>query len=526
MCYCIYLRKSRADAEAEVRGEGETLARHEKALLEFAHRQGLNITQIYREIVSGETIAARPVVQQLLSEVAEGRWAGVLVMEVERLARGDTIDQGIMAQSFKYSGTLIITPSKTYDPQNEFDEEYFEFGLFMSRREYKTINRRLQRGRIASIKEGKYVANQPPYGYLRKKLEGDKGFTLEAHPDQAPVVRMIYEWYTRGELQADGNPRRLGTALIARRLNELRIPPQKGATWVPSSVRDILINPVYIGKLRWGWRPHQKRIVEGQVQASRPRQQIGVTVVDGLHGGIIDPKVFDLAQEYMSQNPPVGTSRSIKNPLAGIVRCGVCGRAMVRRPYSSGQADTLLCYSTACSNVSAPLVSVEAAVLTALSNWLNEYKLHWNDRTSTPSSIEDKRRMLKTVEQELASLEKQRSSVYDLLEQGVYDTDTFLDRSRAVAERLQATQKAHEQLAAELNRAVAHEESRQSIVPKIERLLAVYHSLSTPQAKNDMLKAVLEKVVYIKEHGGRWHYSPDDFSIEIFPRLPKDKTDQ
>ena len=36
MPYCIYLRKSRADAEAELRGEGETLARHEKALTDFA----------------------------------------------------------------------------------------------------------------------------------------------------------------------------------------------------------------------------------------------------------------------------------------------------------------------------------------------------------------------------------------------------------------------------------------------------------------------------------------------------------
>lgn len=62
-----------------------------------------------------------------------------------------------MSQTFKYSGTKIITPMKVYDPENEFDEEYFEFGLFMSRREYKTINRRLQRGRISSAKEGKFV---------------------------------------------------------------------------------------------------------------------------------------------------------------------------------------------------------------------------------------------------------------------------------------------------------------------------------------------------------------------------------
>lgn len=130
--------------EAEAHGEGETLARHEKLLLELAKKRSYNVTQIYREVVSGETIAARPVMQQLLQEVERGLWEGVIVMEVERLARGDTIDQGIMAQTFKYSGTLIITPLKVYDPNNEYDEEYFEFGLFMSRREYKTINRRLQ----------------------------------------------------------------------------------------------------------------------------------------------------------------------------------------------------------------------------------------------------------------------------------------------------------------------------------------------------------------------------------------------
>ena len=153
--YCIYLRKSRADAEAEARGDGETLARHEKMLLAVAKRDRYHISKIYREIVSGETIAARPQMQQLLQDVEQGLYAGVLVMEVERLARGDTIDQGIMAQTFRYSDTKIITPMKVYDPNNEFDEEYFEFGLFMSRREYKTINRRLQRGRAASAKEGK-----------------------------------------------------------------------------------------------------------------------------------------------------------------------------------------------------------------------------------------------------------------------------------------------------------------------------------------------------------------------------------
>ena len=197
MPYCLYLRKSRADMEAEARGEGETLARHERILLDLAKKMKLNITQIYKELVSGESIASRPVMQQLLSEVEQELWEGVLVVEVERLARGDTIDQGIVAQTFKYSNTSIITPTKVYNPNNEFDEEYFEFGLFMSRREYKTIKRRLEQGRIMSVKEGKYIANVPPYGYQRQKLQGEKLY-LVPDPQRAETVKLIFEMYTSG----------------------------------------------------------------------------------------------------------------------------------------------------------------------------------------------------------------------------------------------------------------------------------------------------------------------------------------
>ena len=101
--------------EAEAHGEGETLARHEKLLLELAKKRNYNVTQIYREVVSGETIAARPVMQHLLQEVEQGLWDGVIVVEVERLARGDTIDQGIMAQAFKYSRrAILLLPPRAY----------------------------------------------------------------------------------------------------------------------------------------------------------------------------------------------------------------------------------------------------------------------------------------------------------------------------------------------------------------------------------------------------------------------------
>ena len=60
---------------------------------------------------------------------------------------------------------------KTIDPQNEYDQEYFEFDLFMGRREYKMITRRMQRGRHIAAQEGYYVGSIAPYSYSRIKLE-------------------------------------------------------------------------------------------------------------------------------------------------------------------------------------------------------------------------------------------------------------------------------------------------------------------------------------------------------------------
>lgn len=527
MPYCLYVRKSRADAEAEARGEGETLSRHINTLLELAKRRHLDITQIYREIVSGETIAARPVMQQLLSEVEQGLWDGVLVMEVERLARGDTVDQGIVAQTFKFSDTLIITPIKDYNPNNEFDEEYFEFGLFMSRREYKTINRRLQRGRLASVKEGKYVGSQSPYGYERVKIKGDKGYTLEPFPPEADVVRMIFDWYTRGEELPDGSFRRLGVSLIVRRLNSLKIPPRKSDHWATATVRDILINPVYVGKVRWNWRSDVKKMVDGRVVIERPRNSLDkCTVAEGLHPPLVSVEVFAVAQELMSSNPPrpVGERGTVKNPLAGIIVCAKCGHRMTRRPYTGRDyPDTLMCADTACDNISCALHYVERRVLEALQEWLADYKLQWEtggEENSAVAMVAMKEKALRRLDTEYTTLTKQLDNTHDLLEQGVYTTEQFLERSRKLSERIKKNEEDRLALGADIASDKSREAGRKQIIPKVERLLEVYYELPTPKAKNDMLKEVLEKVVYLKTKNGRWNNAPDDFELTLYPKIP------
>ncbi|MDM5278832.1 recombinase family protein [Paenibacillus silvae] len=525
--YCLYLRKSRTDIEAEARGEGETLARHEKILLDLAKRLKINVTHVFRELESGETIASRDEVQELLRQVEDGRWKGVLVVEVERLARGDTIDQGIVAQAFKYAGTKIITPTKIYDPNNEFDEEYFEFGLFMSRREFKTINRRLQNGRITSVSEGKYVGSVPPYGYERIKLTNAKGYSLKPIEDQANIVKMIYELYTVGQPDENGVIKRIGTSLIARKLNALKIPTVKGGLWTVPTINSILRNPVYNGKIKWASRPLKKQRKDGVIKKSRPRNsQENIVLVEGLHDRLVSEEVWNLAQSFLSENPskPVPNRYKIKNPLAGVVECAKCGRIMIRRPLAK-QLPLIMCQVPECNNVSSDLEIVEKKVIDALKYWLQSYKTKWNQPETKTKKDRDHGTVhltaLKAVEKELNDLSTQLNNLHDLLEQGIYSTEKFLERSKNISQRIAASKKNKADIEKEINFKNEREVVKEISIPKFEHVIETYYLTDDPELRNNLLKEVLEKVTYEKNKGTRWHGSPDDFVLKVFPKLPR-----
>lgn len=467
--YCIYLRKSRADMEAEAKGEGETLARHQTMLMELAKRQKLNIVKIYKEIVSGDSIAARPQMQAMLADITDNKYAGVLVVEVERLARGDTIDQGVVAQAFKQSDTKIITPIKTYDPSNEFDEEYFEFSLFMSRREYKTIKRRMQAGRLASVKEGNYICSRTPYGYKKVNPE-PKVHTLEIVPEEAEVVRMIFDMYLNGH----------GAKYIANELNRMGIKPQKNEYWENPSIKKILSNPLYCGKLQW------------RTKSS------GDKTYDGKHKAIISDEIFNAAQEKKRTNPAaqLHTGDTLLNYYHGILYCKNCGHQMKRRYSASNEHEHVLCAYRECRGITvgASLKSVDEAVLASFRfriEQLNNLLSNGNQQNRSPKPAPDK---TKPLISELEKAKKQQARLYDLLEQEIYDANTFIERSKIIAEKIEKLEAAIAEIKS------PDETPKLSPQEAITRLRYVIDNFSAapPEEKNRMLKRVVSKIYYSK----------------------------
>ena len=516
MSYCIYLRKSRKDLEAEQHGEGETLSRHEHALLSLAKSRGLIISSIYREVVSGETISARPVMQQLLREVEAGLWDGVLVMEVERLARGDTIDQGVVQRAFQYSNTLIVTPMKTYDPANEFDQEYFEFGLFMSRREYKTIKRRMQAGRYAAVREGKWPFNTAPFGWRRIKLTGEKGWTLEPDDNEAPAVRLVFKLFTGQD--------RIGVTAIKHYLNDNNIVPRKGSRWTESSILGILTNIVHDKRVGIGHRKSVRKIENGIPVTIRPRSEYEIDT-EGRQPRLIDHDIFMEAQSYIGNGKPkLPESYGVKNPLSGIIICSECKKRMLRRPAApkngkgSLSYDMLMCKTDQCPTVGSSLELVERQLYSALCDWVDGYRME----AATPKSlVPEKEHLLHNASQEYDTLSNQKDHLHDLLEQGVYDTETFLKRSQNLQERLRQASENVNRLEKDLEREKEREAHIFQFLPSCENLLEHYWNLSI-QERNKALKMLIECVEYKKTtRNKRGEKDAPTFELTIKPRIPR-----
>ncbi|MEE0421388.1 MAG: recombinase family protein [Lachnospiraceae bacterium] len=514
---CAYLRKSRKDREAELRGE-DVLKRHHEILDNLAKQMGKKIDKVYPEVVSGESISDREEMQKLLSDVETGYWDNVFVVEVERLARGDTRDQGLVAETFKYSNTKIVTPMKTYNPSDPNDEEYFEFGLFMSRREYKTINRRLNAGRISSINEGKFVGNIPPYGYDRVKIENAKGFTLKPNDEEAKIVQLIFEKYANTDISISG---------LARLLNEMNVKSRKGKEWSLSTVKDLLCNPVYVGILRWNNRKAVKKCLDGEIITTRPRNN-GDDVIysNGIHEHLITDELYLKAQEKRKRlQKNVKIDYSLKNPFAGLLFCEKCGKPLTRRPYTNPKMETgLICTTKDCNNIYSKFKYVEEKILIGIKDVLESYPL---ENSNNSKFFKNEASHLKTLidmkEIEITKVQNKQDIIFEAYEDGTYTKEMFIKRNNSIDKELREMNKVLNNLKSQLNAIEEKSTEYLEFLPKLKNALDLYTvDTTTITQKNKMLSELIEKITYLKTTPAiKKNSDPYDFTIKIYLKLPE-----
>lgn len=500
--YAIYLRKSRADIEAEKLGEGETLARHRKILEEFAARKGYYIGEVYTELESGETIAGRPKIQKLIQDCYKGMYKGILIVEVTRLSRGNQGDAQTIMDCLKYSnmnnGVLVITPTKTYDvAHSQEDEEYMEFELFMSRREYKMIQKRMERGRRQAVVEGNYMGTYRPYGYDIIKTKTAR--TLVPNEIEAPIIKQIFEWTVKYNLT---------TFQIAKRLTAMGTPTYKGEKeWSKASVKEYLMNPVYAGKVKWNNRMRIKTMVDGELKVTRPRFHTDQYMLyEGKHKkyALVDDETFKLAQKRFHKDR-TRSNLTLINPLAGLIYCKKCGKAMTYQPYGKTRVDRFIHKQTTsgCKVKSAIASDVIASVTHGLRMYMEDFEMKIDN---TPDIDENSVELqIETLQKEIRKIEKKKARLFDSWENEDISHNEFVERKAIHNNSLEALKKQ----IGELEYSIPEKEEYQEILMRLsDAFISIKDDHSTATDKNYYLKNIVKRIEFSREND-------DEFIIDL-----------
>ena len=526
----LYLRKSRSDDPLLT--IEEVLARHEAILDEWAIKNlGEKIPEKnkFREVVSGETIADRPVMQTILKRIESPKIKAVLIVEVQRLSRGDLEDAGRIIKLFRFTDTLVITPQKTYDLKDEYDRDTFERELKRGNEFLEYTKKIMSRGKTLSVSQGNYIGSQPPYGYEKAWImEGKRKCpTLAIKEDEANVVRMIFDMYVN---------KNVGINNIAHELDRLHITPPRGDRWSPASIKDILENVHYIGKIKWSWRKTTHIVEDSEVIKKRPRTT-DYMIFDGKHEAIISEELLKAANDKRGNKPRVKASTEIRNPFASILYCK-CGRAMIMKSYKANGKEyySLACIDQVhCNTGSCKFHEMINAVADILRQNIADFEVHV--KNDNGNSVKLHQELIKSLEKKLKDINARELSQWEAQSNPDPSMRMPHDIFRQLNERLQK-EKADVQEA--LHEAYETIPEAVDYVKKLQTFQDALNALLDPDKsakdKNRLLKDCIERITYNREKpvrlkkdkgvkrgeqfktpGGRW--TTPDIEIEATLRV-------
>ena len=402
-----YLRKSRSDDP--LLSVEEVLKKHEVLLDDFAEKYlggRVPANQVLREVASSETIDDRPKMLELLNIIESPKVKAVLVVEVQRLSRGDLEDAGRIIKLFRYTNTLVITPQKTYDLNDEYDRDAFERELKRGNEYLEYAKKIMNRGKLIAVSEGNYIGTHPPYGYKKVHYKEDKRkcATLEVIESQAEVVRMIFDLYLNSGMGFDK---------IANYLNDLGIKPAKCDKWKKHSIQDMISNVTYTGKIRWNYRKTIKSVENQEVVKSRPRNKSDEYLIfEGKHEAIISDELFEQVQQKRGKNVPIRKNMSIVNPLVGIFHCAKCGKSMKLRPATGKSKARYECLEMKhCGNGSATQEDVLERLYEVLEQCIDNFTVELNNNNL--DEVEKHQQLISMLEKRLKEIEAKEISQWE-----------------------------------------------------------------------------------------------------------------
>ena len=316
-CY-LYIRVSTA-----MPVDGYSLDAQKDRLVKFAEFQGMEIVREYCDAgKSGKSITGRPEFQQMLQDVADGRdgVSYILVFKLSRFGRNaaDVLNSLQYIQDYDVN---LICVEDGIDSSKDSGKLTITVLSAVAEIERENILVQTMEGRRQKAREGKWNGGQAPFGYWLDS----KNSTLIVNPEEAEIVRIIFDKFVHTDMGADS----ISNYLNQHGYSKKKLRDQEVSHFSRSTIIKILDNPVYAGKIAYGKSVTEK--VKGTRDQYRRVKQDEYLLADGLHEAIIDPETWEAAK---AKRKVTGVkwnkthSLDHEHILSGILKCPVCGSGM------------------------------------------------------------------------------------------------------------------------------------------------------------------------------------------------------
>lgn len=511
----MYLRKSRSDDPMAT--VAEVLEKHEQMLNEWvAHARTVDgevpEANRFREVVSGETLDSRPKMQELLRRIESPDIKAVLVKEPSRLSRGDLQDIGYLVKVLMYTGTLVLTLQGSYDLRDDRDREQFERELMRGNDYLQYQKKILKDGKLLAVKNGCYIGSYAPYGYKKISIKVGRQtcHTLAPIPEEAEVVRQIFDWYRSG----------IGSTHICERLENERVKAPRGDVWSPTTISNILRNPHYLGKVKWYRIRRGHRVENGEIKQYSYTSD-DFLLFDGKHPAIIDQEQWDAVQAIKGKIAPYKKGTAMLNPFAGVMYCS-CGKAMSYKQTRRGGKDIgvprFRCsYGRCKESGSAIAADVVAEIVKVLQNCVEDFRVQVDQ--GTDNSAEMHQQTIARLKKRLEGLRDLEVKQWDEKIKGLIPEHIFEKLNKQTVTDIEAVEQ--EILEAEAS-APEHVDLHEKIITLEQTLAALQDPDAPVKEVNDVVKACISRINYsrplLARHTGK-QGNPDPFKLEVELRI-------
>lgn len=514
-----YLRKSQSD-DPNLTVE-EVLQKHERILDEWSEQNlGGKVPpqNKFYEVVSGETIKGRPEFQKILRLIESPKYMAIKCVEPQRLTRGDLEDIGYLMKLLKHSNTLVITPNRVYDLRDEYDWDAFERELKRGN-EYLEYYKKIQRrGRLLSVSSGNFIGSTPPYGFDKiTVMDGKRKCpTLKENPEQADVVRLIFDMYVN---------QNIGRRRIANHLDSLGIKPPKSNHWSSETIREILTNIHHIGKVRWNWRKWVTIVDDGKFIKTRPVTKVGEYLVyEGRHEGIVPEELFNAAQEKIGRNHRAKPETKVRNPFVSLMYCKKCGRAIIykhakNKDKTEKSAPRLMCsLQGTCDSGSCLYSEIVDRICDILEQCIEDFEIRISNDTGDSAKLHAK--LIKNLEKKLKDLQEKELSQWEMQS----DPDESKRMPNEIFQKLNARLlKEKEEVQQALCKAYESMPEPVDYEEKVLHFKDALNALRDPdvdgEEKNRLLKVCIDRIEYKRDRpqrvNGKWNYPPIELDVKL-----------